>query len=601
MAKKKTYPQIPVDNQLFIARAMGEIFQRKLDFLVLGLTGRTGCGCSTVVEEVLSKQRFEELHWPRIGEPSKDHETRKDRIVEDWLKKHWAPFRKIQISNLIFYFAIIEEPSEFIAFIIDRLGFDIHQELISFIKKSHQEASKFKQYITNIQSINTTDTIEAARFYFDRLPELGLMFKEMLTKMNKECYTKIFQELGDNIRKSGSPFIKIIRSDALFVIPKCIENIISLGKILNNSMNITQHYFAIDAIRHPFEIHYLRERVNRFFVVAVTVEEKVRRNRLIHKVRLSMDAVETLDKKEYSDENLELTDYDHFVSQNIQTCIAASDIYLPNSWEGPEASTDGLQELTRSLGRYIALAQHPGLITPTSGERCMQVAFASALNSGCISRQVGAVVTDQSYSIKAVGWNDVPKGQVPCLLRYSRDLYKGDTDEKAFSIFERGDNKFKKDGLSKYRVVHSQIEEVDGRHITFCFRSVYNKAFGSHNQIHTRALHAEENAFLQISKSGGQGITGGFLFTTASPCELCAKKAYQLELSKIFYIDPYPGISSTHIFGAGKTAPLVILFSGVIGKAYHELYEPIMPYKDEIATLIPASQQLSPRLLEEPI
>ncbi len=51
----------------------------------------------------------------------------------------------------------------------------------------------------------------------------------------------------------------------------------------------------------------------------------------------------------------------------------------------------------------------------------MQLAFSAKLNSGCISRQVGAVVTDDNYSIKSVGWNSTPEGQTPCLLRNANE------------------------------------------------------------------------------------------------------------------------------------------------------------------------------------
>ena len=87
---------------------------------------------------------------------------------------------------------------------------------------------------------------------------------------------------------------------------------------------------------------------------------------------------------------------------------------------------------------------------------------------------------------------------------------------------------------------------------------------------------------MQIAKYGGQALKNGILFTTASPCELCAKKAYQLGISQIFYIDPYPGISKTQILDCGIKKPQLHLFTGAIGRAYHKLYEPFMPYKDEI-------------------
>ncbi len=120
-----------------------------------------------------------------------------------------------------------------------------------------------------------------------------------------------------------------------------------------------------------------------------------------------------------------------------------------------------------------------------------------------------------------------------------------------------------------------------GRNNTFCFKSIHNKI----NQVHTRSLHAEENAFLQLTKYGSPGISGGNLFTTASPCELCAKKAYQLGIKQIYYIDPYPGISNNHILRSGSQQPTVTLFSGAVGRAYHDLYEPLMPLKDELARI----------------
>ncbi|WP_415756933.1 hypothetical protein [Pseudomonas sp. LT1P18] len=75
------------------------------------------------------------------------------------------------------------------------------------------------------------------------------------------------------------------------------------------------------------------------------------------------------------------------------------------------------------------------------------------------------------------------------------------------------------------------------------------------------------------------------LFTTASPCELCAKKAYQLGIVKIIYIDPYPGIATDHILSVGAKKPRLELFRGAVGRAFYQLYQPLMPYKDELDLL----------------
>lgn len=41
-----------------------------------------------------------------------------------------------------------------------------------------------------------------------------------------------------------------------------------------------------------------------------------------------------------------------------------------------------------------------------------------------------------------------------------------------------------------------------------------------------------------------------------------------------------------HILTIGSDKPEVTLFSGSIGRAYHALYEPIMPYKDELERIL---------------
>ena len=90
----------------------------------------------------------------------------------------------------------------------------------------------------------------------------------------------------------------------------------------------------------------------------------------------------------------------------------------------------------------------------------------------------------------------------------------------------------------------------------------------------------------QLAKYGGQGIKGGCLFTTASPCELCSKKAYQLGIRDIYYIDPYPGIAFQHILNFGHLLnPNLHLFYGAVGTAYTTLYTQRISIKDELSLM----------------
>jgi dCMP deaminase len=169
-------------------------------------------------------------------------------------------------------------------------------------------------------------------------------------------------------------------------------------------------------------------------------------------------------------------------------------------------------------------------------------------------------------------------------LRSADDLIQG-IDGPAYSTYERNDKRFR-DAMTRKFGCACNSPELNGRNLSFCFKDIQNEIEDEKNQVHTRSLHAEENAFLQISKHGGTSLSGGILFTTASPCELCAKKAYQLGLSRIIYIDPYPGIATNHVLASGDRAPSLELFRGAIGRAFHRLYQPVMPYKDELDLLL---------------
>jgi deoxycytidylate deaminase len=216
------------------------------------------------------------------------------------------------------------------------------------------------------------------------------------------------------------------------------------------------------------------------------------------------------------------------------------------------------------------------------------------LNSGCISRQVGAVVADQDNSIHALGWNDTPKGQTTCLLRDVGALLSG-TDSDSYSDYEKTDSKLRRH-LEKEFKNRDSLRRNQGLRCPFCFKDAFNEVEGKKNQVHTRSLHAEENAFLQLAKRGSPGIVNGALYTTASPCELCSKKAYQLGIRDIVYVDPYAGISVTHVLTSGpiEGRPRLRLFSGAVGHAYHRLYEALLSIKDEYKARLEVSKDGAP-------
>ncbi|MBF6028544.1 hypothetical protein ICY20_12445 [Pseudomonas sp. P115] len=548
--------------------AINSVYEDAKDFLIIGLTGRTGSGCTTAAQK-LCKAEFD---VPVDGyEGLSRNELKKHQIIKKYLDgSGWTPFYKIEASSLITYQLLQLSVSDFVAYFTS-LTFSnpLDEEEVEKLLSVFESIRSKQPIVENKNAIQPHEVESLFEFYYVGLPELTVCVKRQL---GGASFTQFYQRAGDNIRSSGKANDSAFNPEQPFNFPNNLNYLIKLAHKKARLDNVPCR-IVIDAIRNPYEAFFLKRRYANFYLVSINTSNAERLRSLREYRKLTDVEIKALDDKEYPEK---ISGTKKFVAQNIQACIEVSDIHIHNSKRSEYTHND----LVSQLAWYVTLMMHPGLIMPTSIENCMQIAYTAKQSSGCISRQVGAVVTDESYSVKAIGWNSTPQGQLPCLLRSADDLIKG-RNKSDFSEYELEDKVFRQALSSKYSNLIA-VNKNSNRNFSFCFKGIQNEIEGEKNQVHTRALHAEENAFLQISKYGGQKLSGGVLFTTASPCELCAKKAYQLGFKKIVYIDPYPGIATQHILSAGKNKPELELFRGSVGRAFYQLYQPLMPHKDEM-------------------
>ncbi|PWE47229.1 hypothetical protein [Pseudomonas prosekii] len=553
------------------AKAIDSVYDEAKDFIIIGLTGRTGSGCSTAANK-LSASLFD---VPVDGyDGLTENEFKKHKIIHRYLKgDQWFPFYRLEARSIITYHLLLLERKDFICYLDSIVGDDISEakaeQVYEVLTPAREELLRLCSTIGRIEP----SAIELwINLYFSTLPSVTQETKDHL---GVASYTKLYQAAGDNVRSSGVANRDTFEVGKLFNFPKHLNFVIKLVRMAARQKSIPCR-IVIDAIRNPYEAFYLKRRYANFYLVSINTSDTQRMSSLREYRKLSIKEIFDLDKKEYPGK---ISGESKFIAQNVQACIEISDIHIHNS----KLNEFNQNDLVCQLAWYLALMMHPGLVMPTSIENCMQVAYTVKQSSGCISRQVGAVVTDESYSVKSVGWNSTPQGQTPCLLRSAEDLLGG-MNGADYSDYEKNDNVFRKALSDKYFGL-IQAGATKKRNVPFCFKSIQNEIEGEKNQVHTRSLHAEENAFLQIAKHGGQKLYGGVLFTTASPCELCAKKAYQLGIVKVIYIDPYPGIATDHILSVGAKKPKLELFRGAVGRAFYQLYQPLMPYKDELDLL----------------
>ena len=584
-----------------------EVYSLREKFTVIALTGRTGSGCSTISETLSKEFHTNENIFPDPGIFKLDHNAyRKYRIIYNYSAINFKPYKVIKYKDILVAFILKYKFKEFKTFLKSRtLKSEFEDSNLKTIANFSKEINSLTEIQETFRKLHSQvkDLINAEQKTKNQLRKIFEIFEsedfkstskvinEILSSNSLIKRNKTLQIIANNLRKYGHPYKEHTScTNKIFTIAEFLNDYIKAIKDHNNEKGKNTE-IVIDTLRNPFEIMFFKQRYRAYYTFAVSRSEAIRKDEL--KKRYQNDNfsdIEILLNEEYSGAK-----NGEFYKQNVSACIQNADVHLAFESIDEVKEKNEKKDNTASpffswgmqLLKFISLIDHPGIITPSPEERCMQFAYTAKYNSGCISRQVGAAISDEFYSLKAIGWNNTPEGHVPCNLRSVED-YLNEQDFDSFTPYEREYDKFKETIIENYK---SQVEKskshLKGRNVSYCFKTLINSYTEGKNQVHTRSLHAEENAFLQISKYGGTGIKNGKLFATASPCELCSKKAFQLGIDVIYYIDPYPGIAEEHILKAGTNKnPKLRLFSGAIGAAYNSLYEPLMPYKDELAVIL---------------
>lgn len=615
-----------------------EFYSLRKDFAIIGLTGRAGAGCSQSASLLSDEKFIDKINYVPKSKSLYPEEIKFD-ICYNYLSHqgNWENFKIINYKDVLLLHIIFDTNKE------NRID-DIIQVICQFgdsgdfktprfsssedqnmISDLRDFLNRFKMILdhkifnnsavdfkTGIKSLCEEEKRDFIQFYFNDFSQFSNEFHSLLNKHNTSKRSLFNHDIANNLRSCGTTRYCLPTHEdqsSIYTIAETINQLIKCWRTANDK----RAKVVIDALKNSLELMYFKEKFSGFYMVAVNKAENEREKYVRGKIAEEKDAdlLLDLDATEYKGD--EFSD-GKFTSPDVENCIQKSDYHIFHSDNSDLNSSDYEERetnLTYQLVKLLALIGQPGLITPTAIERTMQIAYNAKFNSGCISRQVGAVITDQNFIVKSIGWNDVAKNQMPCKLRDVRDLMETEPHE-IFSEYEKEgevidsetktSNTFKKLVGNEVNAAEVTTDNLQGRHCSFCFKSFQNAFEREKNQVHTRSLHAEENAMMQISKKGGNGLEGGKLFTTASPCELCSKKAFQLGVTEVYYIDPYPGIAMKHTLKNGIVRngedpnPVMIMFRGAVGKAFHKLYEPFMSYKDEIGILTglkPKAKKLS--------
>jgi|26BtaG_2_1085354.scaffolds.fasta_scaffold05368_4 deoxycytidylate deaminase len=232
------------------------------------------------------------------------------------------------------------------------------------------------------------------------------------------------------------------------------------------------------------------------------------------------------------------------------------------------------------INRFLNLVFCNDIITPTKHENAMYLAAAAAGNSACLSRQVGACLTDSQGNVISVGWNDVPKfgGGV---YQYSEDDPIGQNDNRCMNLkggvcFNDIEKSIIREDLIKEFIKNGIIKDIDKGKASKILEDSRIKELIEFS----RAVHAEMHAIISAAKKSGEGILNGILYCTTYPCHNCARHIIASGIKEVYFIEPYRKSLAIKLHRDSITEDIsktdrvkILMFEGISPKSYIHFFK----------------------------
>jgi len=205
-------------------------------------------------------------------------------------------------------------------------------------------------------------------------------------------------------------------------------------------------------------------------------------------------------------------------------------------------------QLRGRVERFLNLILGTQVITPTRAETAMYAAASAAGNSACLSRQVGAAVTDSNGEVLAIGWNDVPKAFGDLYVTDLTSDPNGDRDKRCWNHGGKCYNDEEKTLLAEH-IIDALGELLGpGQRAQAVSAVMGNKKLRGLIEF-SRSIHAEMHAILTALRQKGDRVKGGRIYITTYPCHSCARHIIAAGIKEVYYIEPYKKSLATKLHG----------------------------------------------------
>jgi len=282
--------------------------------------------------------------------------------------------------------------------------------------------------------------------------------------------------------------------------------------------------YIIDSLKNPAEVDVLKAVYGElFYLIGAIQSQEERIDNLSLKIREPLEGREeshTHAVELERDDRKQSEDYEQQLDKTLNLC----DYYISVA-NASKADVGG------QVQRFFDLVHGNGVHTPTSDEYGMYVAYTAGLGSACLSRQVGASISDSDGNIISTGCNDVPKYKGGLYIASSKSDHRCYTDGSfCRNDFEK--NKIRED----VEKILSDAKIENSKEIS---KKIFKEARIKDLIEFSRAVHAEMEAIVSLSRRGGGSTDGTTLYTTTFPCHNCARHIVAAGVAKVVFIEPY--------------------------------------------------------------
>lgn len=362
--------------------------------------------------------------------------------------------------------------------------------------------------------------IKLSNFLNDKLESGSL--KPLLVKAEKSnrfAYYRKLQQAGRDLRERTEN-MQILAEYAVQQIVVDREHNRDLGESEDDRVA-----YLIDQVKRPEEVELLRALYrNLFYLVGVTKPFKQRR-KILEEEGIYEEEIDELMEIDRNEEGKG--------GQRLDKTLHLSDFFVRN---------DSNLERRDSIKRFVSLIHGDKGKTPDCLEIGMYAAYAAGLRSACLSRQVGAAITNKAGEIIATGCNDVPSpfgGLYSANSPFDQRCVHKD-EGTCFNDREKRKLQQSIGEVVRQKMADLQIEKpIESAWLDALLDSVYDETrLGSLIEF-SRSVHAEMDAIVSLARTGSVGVSGATLYTTTFPCHSCARHIVAAGIKEVYYIEPY--------------------------------------------------------------